>query len=122
MNNGVTNKFRIARLLTASAVLLDGNTLADDAAVNSAVLGRVSYLIQEIWQETYPTLKHRWQINDFWRRVHTQVMRSEDVVGFVTDFGLQPNPTTPWGFNVRLELRTDRGTDYHAIHISAKKD
>ena len=122
MNNGVTNKFRIARIITASAVLLDTNTPGDDAAINQVVLGRAAFLIQEIWQQTYSKMKHKWQVNDFWRRVHTQVMRSDDVVGFVTDYGFAQNAVTPYGTNVRLELKTDRGTSHHSITITAKKD
>lgn len=119
----MTTPSRVSRILTAAAVLVDNTTTGDDGAINSAILGRAAYLIQGMWQTTFPTLTRRCDITDFWRRVKAQVLRGEDMVDFltVTDETVNP-PGYAYGQNVRLEFKTERGPTYHAITITAKKD
>lgn len=123
MNKGMTDKFRIARIISATAVLLDNWTPADDASVNKIVLGRAAYLIQGLWQARFPKLKGRREINEFWRRIQVQAVRNPDIVTFFVVCNETVNPAGyAYGTNVRLELKTARGPAYHAMSITAKKD
>lgn len=119
----MTDKFKISRIISACAVLVENNQdIHGD--INRMVLGRGAYLIQNIWQATFPKLTRKCDINDFWRRVRKTVSLGDDVFELIVVWDQTVNPPgCEYGENVRIQITTAfESSVHHRMDITAKKD
>lgn len=118
----MTDKFKASRILAATATLLVGEH-AEPGGINSVILGRAAYLIQNIWQAQFPKMKRKCDINDFWRRVQKTAALTDDIFELIIVWDETINPPgCLYGENVQIQITTEWSINaHHLMKITAKK-
>lgn len=108
----MTNKRKIARVLKASAVLLD----TPDMKLRAAILDVARELILPLWTESYLAFKQHRDIRVFWNEVIKQTERSFDVVKLNIAWSRVGDN---YGQRVRVQLTIKPNDETHVFEIIA---